>query len=153
MLFNFIYLLFFIYATYQGVRLLYDNRTRFKYLTNSYVDYYQTCEETEGKSKSDKRIMYGLIVATNFLLVTFMIDIWLYDSTNITYTVLTIIQILGMVRGLRQTYGIYFIEEEKENYHNILASRFRYIFAMILQFISLIYCMFTCVILFLQLIK
>ena len=149
---NFILLVFFIYSTYSSIKKLYDNRTQFRYSVNSYVRFYKSVDSAKINSKKENQWIVGLTIAISLLFMTFMIDIWSYDA-SIVFTLLTIIQMLCIFKGLRDIYYIYLVEESRDGYEENIDSKLRYVFGMIMQLISFIYCVYGSVILFLQLIK
>ena len=149
---NFILLVFFIYSTYSSIKKLYDNRTQFRYSVNSYVRFYKSVDSANSNSKKENQWIVGLTIAISLLFMTFMIDIWSYD-TSIVFTLLTIIQMLCIFKGLRDIYYIYLVEESRDRYEENIDSKLRYVFGMIMQLVSFIYCVYGSVIFFLQLIK
>lgn len=149
---DFILLIFFIYSTYLAIKTLYDNRTKFRYSVNSYAEFYKDVDLAENKSKKENQWIIGLTIANSLLFMTFMIDIWSYD-TSLVFTFLTIIQILDMFKWLRYSYNVYLVKEARDKYEENIGSSFRYISGMIMQLVSVIYCIYGSVILFLQLIK
>lgn len=152
MFINFILLIFFIYSTYLATKTLYDNRTKFRYSVSSYSEFYKDVDLADSKSKKENQWVVGLTIAISLLFMTFMIDIWTYD-TSVVFTLLTIIQMLGIFKGLRHAYNIYLVEEYRNKYEENIGSKFRYISGMTMQLISIMYCVYGSVVLFLQLIK